>query len=94
LKKGIVACLVLILALQVLLIGCSKQEAASDSTSKESASEVEDKGEKGDSESASNLNPPGVFPIVKEKVTLRVLVAGNTLVEDFITNDFTKWFEE
>ncbi|WP_062105885.1 ABC transporter substrate-binding protein [Bacillus niameyensis] len=40
------------------------------------------------------LTEPGTFPITKEKVTLRVLVPSNPLVEDFKTNAFTKWYEE
>nr|WP_144923509.1 ABC transporter substrate-binding protein [Paenibacillus bovis] len=40
------------------------------------------------------VNPAGVFPIVDEKVTLKVLVHGNALIENFETNEFTKWYEE
>lgn len=38
--------------------------------------------------------PEGYFPIVDEKVTLRVAVANQPSVEDFATNEFTKWYEE
>jgi putative aldouronate transport system substrate-binding protein len=38
--------------------------------------------------------PEGYFPIVDEKVTLRVAVANQPSVEDFSTNEFTKWYEE
>ncbi len=40
------------------------------------------------------VNPAGVFPIVDEKITLSVLVPQHALVENFETNEFTKWFEE
>ncbi|MFD2115152.1 extracellular solute-binding protein [Paenibacillus yanchengensis] len=40
------------------------------------------------------VNPPGQFPIVDEKITLRVAVNGNPLVEDFKTNEYTQYLEE
>lgn len=36
----------------------------------------------------------GQFPIVDEKITLRVMTGANPAVEDFDTNEFTKYFEE
>jgi putative aldouronate transport system substrate-binding protein len=36
----------------------------------------------------------GEFPITKEKTTLRVMVKGSSIVENFATNEFTKWLEE
>jgi putative aldouronate transport system substrate-binding protein len=35
----------------------------------------------------------GVFPIVEKPITMKVMVKGNALVEDFNTNEFTKWYE-
>jgi putative aldouronate transport system substrate-binding protein len=40
------------------------------------------------------VNPAGVFPITKEPTTLRVMVMDNNRVENFATNEFTKWLEE
>lgn len=40
------------------------------------------------------LSEPGTYPLVQEKTTLKVMVRGNPLVENFETNDFTKWYEE
>lgn len=40
------------------------------------------------------LSAPGVFPITQEKSTLRVLIQNTAQVEDFATNEFTKWYEE
>ncbi|MCP4406050.1 MAG: extracellular solute-binding protein [bacterium] len=40
------------------------------------------------------VTPAGTFPIVKEPVTLNVLMRTNAFVEDFATNEFTKWYEE
>ncbi|WP_281888729.1 extracellular solute-binding protein [Paenibacillus sp. YYML68] len=46
-----------------------------------------------DSPNAAIVNPPGQFPIVNEKIKLKVLVRGNALVENFNTNGYTKWLE-
>ncbi|TDF97481.1 ABC transporter substrate-binding protein [Paenibacillus piri] len=46
------------------------------------------------SQPAADATAPGSFPIVKDKVTLKVLVTGNSLIEDMNTNAFTKWLEE
>jgi putative aldouronate transport system substrate-binding protein len=40
------------------------------------------------------VNPAGQFPIVNEKITLRVMTTANSLVEDYKTNAYTKWLEE
>ncbi|SEL97558.1 putative aldouronate transport system substrate-binding protein [Paenibacillus sp. cl141a] len=40
------------------------------------------------------LSEPGTYPLVQEKTTLKVMVRGNPLVENFETNGFTKWYEE
>lgn len=40
------------------------------------------------------LSEPGTYPLVQEKTILKVMVRGNPLVENFETNDFTKWYEE
>ncbi|WFB59673.1 ABC transporter substrate-binding protein [Paenibacillus sp. BR1-192] len=42
----------------------------------------------------SAVSAPGTFPIVEEKVTLKVLAAVRPDVEDYRTNEFTKWLEE
>ncbi|UQZ82452.1 Lipoprotein LipO precursor [Paenibacillus konkukensis] len=36
----------------------------------------------------------GTFPIAKEKTTLKVLAVKSPYVQDYTTNEFTKWFEE
>ncbi len=42
----------------------------------------------------TNLNPPGEVPICKEPVTLKIIMAQDSLVEDFDTNKYTKKLEE
>lgn len=39
------------------------------------------------------MSDAGEFPIVNEPVTLRVLIRGHAIVEDFTTNAFTQWYE-
>ncbi|NHN33977.1 ABC transporter substrate-binding protein [Paenibacillus agricola] len=67
----------------LLLSACTKDTAApaAPSTAKESAT-------------ASNVAPVGQFPIVKDKITLKVAIKGSSLVEDMKTNGYTKWLEE
>jgi ABC-type glycerol-3-phosphate transport system substrate-binding protein len=38
--------------------------------------------------------PEGMFPLIKNKATLRIAIPNNAAVEDFNTNAFTKWYEE
>lgn len=47
-----------------------------------------------DPASAATVNPTGVFPITNEKTTIKVLMKGSNAVENFATNEFTKWLEE
>ncbi|TVY08110.1 ABC transporter substrate-binding protein [Paenibacillus cremeus] len=43
---------------------------------------------------ADGVTEAGVFPITKEKTKLRVMVKGSSIVENFATNEFSKWLEE
>jgi putative aldouronate transport system substrate-binding protein len=40
------------------------------------------------------VSPAGTFPIVNEKVMIKALIKGNSRVEEFATNLFTKEYEE
>lgn len=40
------------------------------------------------------VSPAGEFPIVKEKITLKVLLAQTNGVSDYADNEYTKWLEE
>ena len=35
--------------------------------------------------------PAGQFPIVKDKITMKVFMCPNTAVSDYVNNEFTKW---
>ena len=39
------------------------------------------------------VTPAGEFPIVKDKITMKVFMCPNTAVSDYINNEFTKWLE-
>ncbi|MFS0726593.1 extracellular solute-binding protein [Paenibacillus sp. 1P07SE] len=45
-------------------------------------------------ESASKATPAGELPIVAEKTKIQVLMLGNPNVEDYKTNEYSKWLEE
>jgi putative aldouronate transport system substrate-binding protein len=45
-------------------------------------------------ESDSNMTDTGVFPIVKDKITLEFLTKQMTAIPDMETNEFTKYMEE
>jgi len=38
--------------------------------------------------------PAGQFPVVKDKITMKVFMCPNTAVSDYVNNEFTKWLEE
>ncbi|MGL1893488.1 MAG: extracellular solute-binding protein [Spirochaetaceae bacterium] len=42
------------------------------------------------------LSEPGKFPLTKDKKTLKIVIQkrDDDLVEDFVNNEFTKWYEE
>lgn len=82
--------------LAVIMLSSLVLSACSGSKDKESASPSSSASAPAASASADsgNLTEPGTYPIVKEKTTLKVMVRGNPLVQDFATNEFTKWYEE
>jgi putative aldouronate transport system substrate-binding protein len=74
-----------IMAVAVCALAVSTGAYAGGQTDKAAATAITD---------ASNVTPPGTFPVVREKVTLRVLMRGQPLVEDFATNTYTRWLED
>lgn len=82
-KKIMKFLVVLGLLSTTVLSGCSEKGNTNNTTK-----------ETNDVKATSNINPPGTFPIVKEKVTLKVMAGQRPFVEDYTTNWFTKWFEE
>lgn len=86
-RKGLLAALAATLFATVALSGC--MNGGGDG---EGAANTENG--RGETASEVTVNPAGTLPITSEKVTLRVLVRSNPLVENFATNEFTKWLEE
>jgi putative aldouronate transport system substrate-binding protein len=43
---------------------------------------------------AGAVTPAGEFPIVKEPITLKILLVQTTGVSDFVDNEFTKWLQD
>ncbi|CAN7659537.1 ABC transporter substrate-binding protein [Paenibacillus sp. LjRoot56] len=80
-KRGLKALVAITASSVVLLSACS------DSGSKEAAKQTE-------AIIDDQVTPAGQFPITKEKTTLKVMVKGSSIVENFATNEFTKWLEE
>lgn len=81
-KKVLSVCLIAFIAIvSVMANGTAESAGASSAAKTESAS-------------ANVVNPRGVFPVVKESVTLRMAIQGNPQVTDFVDNDFTRWVEE
>ncbi|GIO59738.1 ABC transporter substrate-binding protein [Paenibacillus cineris] len=69
--------------LSLLLAGCSTESGSKPAEPDRNASGTD-----------IQLTSPGTYPLVQEKTTLKVMVRGNPLVENFETNEFTKWYEE
>lgn len=81
--------LVTVLLLTMFLTACgssNNNSTSSNNTLKNSSETV--------SSSTIKVNDPGVYPIVDEKVTIKVVARANPMVENFETNEFTKWYEE
>jgi putative aldouronate transport system substrate-binding protein len=76
---------VAVLFLVLLLAGCSKsaESGQSASVAEGEAYKIKD----------PNVNPPGVFPVVKEPITLSVGLAVFLQVSDYYENDLTKYLE-
>ncbi len=94
-KKAIYLFLVTILCIAMILGGCNIQNkpeiSEGDNTS--SAKSTADTINSTQNEKL-NMTAASQFPIVKNKVTLTALVAQNPNIEDYATNDMTKYMEE
>lgn len=84
--------LCLVMVGSILLTACSNNSGNSgNNTNTPNASENNAEVSEG---SDSNMTEVGTFPIVKEPITLKVLVVSTPVVSDWETNEFTKWYEE
>ncbi|MFC5403459.1 ABC transporter substrate-binding protein [Cohnella soli] len=85
-KKSFFSVIAALLLITAVLSACSSSNKNNDAASSAPASNGSASGEP--------QTEAGTYPITKEKTTLKVMVRGNPLVEDFSTNEFTKWYEE
>jgi putative aldouronate transport system substrate-binding protein len=99
-RKYLSILLILIMCLVLFVQGCSGAKPEESTVDKEEQKELqtpqegETEGQEESDDWEGNMSPPGVFPIVKEKVTLRVFVAPEPWIGDFSDNKVTKWYEE
>lgn len=68
-------------------------KAAVENTGKESE-EAQSVIEEAGGEASGLLTEPGTYPIVNEPVTLKIMIMSKPYIEDYNTNDFTKYIEE
>ncbi len=93
-KKGIAA-VASVMAIALMTVSCGQSGVNSPQTtppatvSPSGTAPVE-----GGFSSDPNLNEPGVFPIAKETVTLKIGLAQSANVSDYKTNKYTKMLEE
>ena len=98
-SKTLLFVITLCLVFTVLVSGCGSDSTSQSPDETKQSTDASDNSkteEGGGDESKDNqeLSGPGQFPIVKDKVTLNILIGGTAQVEDFNTNEFTKWYEE
>ncbi|MBJ6359939.1 ABC transporter substrate-binding protein [Paenibacillus sp. GCM10012307] len=74
---------VLTLVMTPILAACSSSKNTDGSTNVNQGAEGK-----------AAVNPAGQFPITNEKTTIRIMVPSNPVVEDYATNEFTKYLEE
>lgn len=92
-RKSLLVTCVLTLSLTLILAGCTSSNNNEEKTSPTASSSTNvDNGDTG--LSGDVVSAPGQFPIVDEKITLRVLVPQSPIIIDYATNEFTKWYEE
>jgi len=102
-KKWKKACISFLLVILLLLTACSvstskgsdstKDNKASSQSSLQSSQQSSQNNTSTVSD-ADNVNPAGVFPIVKEKIKLNIAVPVKEKVEDINTNKLTLWIQE
>lgn len=88
--RSMVLVLCIVMIFTSVFVGCGKaptSDTSASSTEKSTAVAASTAAE-------SNISEPGVFPIVKDKVTLKFLSTQLVCIEDYNTNEFTKFMEE
>jgi hypothetical protein len=86
-KRKLALFLCLVMALSLVLSGCGGTAATPTTAAATAAATTAAPKDDG-------LSGPGVFPIVKEKATLRFFAPQNVNIKDMNTNAFTVFYEE
>ena len=68
-------------------------EAKTEAPKNDDAAEAAEAAEE-DTSPGSNVNPKGVFPIVKEQITMSVFVKQLPWVGDLVENEFVKYLQD
>jgi len=89
-RKIIKTFVVSLFCLSFILAGCSNDKGTGNQAGNPNAST----GGNVSADGENAVSEPGSYPIVKDKITLRVMVPQIPQVVDFNTNEFTKWYEE
>lgn len=85
-----------VMALALVLGGCTAPAAGSSSSGGDVQTESKADASKEETASAGDgpVSPEGEFPIVSEKIELKVMVPNQSNIEDLATNSFTEEYEE
>src|SRR5690606_2448694 len=81
-----------LLICSLLLAACTSEPASSDARNAQPTNTNNEAPK--ESANAAKVNPPGQFPIVNEKITLKAMVRGNRLVEKCERNEATLWLAD
>ena len=79
-----------------LVIGLSACGAKDSPAADKGSQAAEDAGKESMAENTGDslLTEPGTYPIVTEPVTLKIMIMSKPYIEDYNTNDFTKYMED
>lgn len=80
-KKSLISAVSLLMACSLVLGACAKSEKKEQNTAAALPG-------------SDQVSEAGVFPITKEKTTMKVMIKGSSIVENFATNEFRKWVED
>ncbi len=96
-RKSLLIFISLCLVMILTFVGCGQKDPEATDVNKPDEGEESNSSEEEDDLSpgtTTGVSAPGEFPIVSEKTTLHVLIGGSAQVEDYSTNEFTKWYED